>query len=511
MAQLDGTLDVQRFIDERRFSPYQWMILILCFLIVAADGFDTASIGFVAPALVQEWHPTKAALWPVMSAALFGLAIGALFAGPLADRIGRKRVLIGSVLSFGMFSVLCSFSSSLSMLAVMRLLTGIGLGAAMPNATTLMSEYSPARMRALIVNTMFCGFTVGASAGGLVAAIIIPHFGWRSVFVVGGILPLALSVVLIVLPESIRFMVLRGWHVEKISAVLRRMAPEVSLHNLRFVLPEDSDSQKRSGLAVVLSGRFRAGTVLLWITYFAGLLVYYLLTSWLPTLIRDTGFTIREASIVTALFPLGGRYWRHWCRLADGSVRAAQGHCRYLCADRILRVAGRAAIGEHHVARCADVRGRCLHERRAVLAAGTCRGVLSDQRACDRRCLDAGRRPLWRDSRGVDGRLPSSSRRGVQHHLRTARGAVADRGGCADDQARRLAKRSGGNERAASIDDVLTGSWVAKRRRWKQRRRFCVGLLSLIGDVRLIRASRNSAIRIKEVLMPHRDERLHDA
>jgi AAHS family 4-hydroxybenzoate transporter-like MFS transporter len=306
MAQLDGTLDVQRFIDERRFSPYQWMILILCFLIVAADGFDTASIGFVAPALVQEWHPTKAALWPVMSAALFGLAIGALFAGPLADRIGRKRVLIGSVLSFGIFSVLCSFSSSLSMLAVMRLLTGIGLGAAMPNATTLMSEYSPARMRALIVNTMFCGFTVGASAGGLVAAMIIPHFGWRSVFVVGGILPLALSVVLIVLPESIRFMVLRGWPVEKISAVLRRMAPEVSLHNLRFVLPEDSDSQKRSGLAVVLSGRFRAGTVLLWITYFAGLLVYYLLTSWLPTLIRDTGFTIREASIVTALFPLGG-------------------------------------------------------------------------------------------------------------------------------------------------------------------------------------------------------------
>lgn len=306
MTPQQGTLDVQRFIDERRFSPYQWLILIMCFLIVAADGFDTASIGFVAPALVQEWHPTKAQLWPVMSAALFGLALGALCAGPLADRIGRKRVLIGSVLSFGVFSILCSMSTSLDMLAVMRLLTGIGLGAAMPNATTLMSEYSPARMRSLIVNTMFCGFTVGASAGGFLAALIIPHYGWRSVFIAGGVLPLVLSVVLIALPESIRFMVLRGWSVDKISAVLRRIAPEVALQGIRFVLPEDADTQKQTGLGVVLSPRFRAGTVMLWITYFAGLLVYYLLTSWLPTLIRDTGFTIREASIVTALFPLGG-------------------------------------------------------------------------------------------------------------------------------------------------------------------------------------------------------------
>jgi AAHS family 4-hydroxybenzoate transporter-like MFS transporter len=300
------TLDVQQFIDERRFSPYQWLILILCFLIVAADGFDTAAIGFVAPALGQEWHVTKAALGPVMSAALAGLAFGALAAGPLADRIGRKRVLVGSVMLFGLFSIACAFAQTVNALAVLRLLTGLGLGAAMPNAATLMSEYAPHAKRSFLVNTMFCGFTLGSSAGGLVAAALIPEYGWRSVFVVGGVAPLLLGALLIALPESIRFMVLRGAPAERIAAVLRRIAPDAALDNVRFVLPDDRGDQRQSGVAVVMSPRYRTGTLMLWLTYFMGLLVYYLLTSWLPTLIRDNGFTVREAALVTALFPLGG-------------------------------------------------------------------------------------------------------------------------------------------------------------------------------------------------------------
>ncbi|CAJ3861156.1 4-hydroxybenzoate transporter [Burkholderia pseudomallei] len=306
MTDLARQLDVQQFIDERRFSPYQWLILILCFLIVAADGFDTAAIGFVAPALAQQWHVTKAALGPVMSAALVGLALGALAAGPLADRIGRKRVLVGSVVLFGLFSIGCAFTQSVTELAVLRLLTGLGLGAAMPNATTLMAEYAPHAKRSFLVNTMFCGFTLGSSAGGLVAAALIPEHGWRSVFIVGGIAPLALGALLIALPESIRFMVLRGAPHERIAAVLRRIAPDAAFDGVRFVLHDDRGEQRRSGAAVVLSPRYRAGTAMLWLTYFMGLLVYYLMTSWLPTLIRDTGFTVRDAALVTALFPLGG-------------------------------------------------------------------------------------------------------------------------------------------------------------------------------------------------------------
>jgi AAHS family 4-hydroxybenzoate transporter-like MFS transporter len=305
MTDPSRTLDVQQFIDEQRFSPYQWFILILCFLIVATDGFDMAVIGLVAPSIAQEWHTSKAALGPAMGAALVGLALGALAAGPVADRIGRKKVLIGSVL-LGAFSIACAYAGSVTELTMLRLLTGIGLGAAMPNATTLMCEYAPARRRGFVLNAMFCGFTVGATGGGLLAAAMIPQYGWRSVFIAGGVAPILLCVALFGLPESIRFMVLRGWPVKNIGAVLRRIAPDMSFENMHFILPEDPLMQRQSGASVVLSPRFRIGTIMLWIAYFSGLLVYYMVTSWLPTLIRDTGFTVREAALVTSLFSLGG-------------------------------------------------------------------------------------------------------------------------------------------------------------------------------------------------------------
>lgn len=191
------TIDIQAFINEHPFTKYQWMILALCFITVAMDGFDTAIIGFIASDLVQEWGVEKSALGPVMSAALVGLAVGALTAGPLADRVGRKKVLILSIVVFGGFSLLTAFATSLNQLTLLRFLTGLGLGAAMPNAATLMSEYAPERRRALMVNLMFVGFPMGSSLGGFLSAWMIPHYGWQSVLVLGGVMPLLLAVVLI--------------------------------------------------------------------------------------------------------------------------------------------------------------------------------------------------------------------------------------------------------------------------------------------------------------------------
>lgn len=304
-ADRHGVIDVQEFIDSRRFSPFQWGILILCFLIVAADGFDTAAIGFVAPALIKEWSVSKVDLGPVLSAALLGLAVGALVAGPAADRYGRKRVLLASVIIFGVLSLLSAYASSLNQLLALRFLTGVGLGAAMPNATTLLSEYAPANRRGFLVNVMFCGFTLGAAGGGLAAAALIPEFGWRSVFIVGGIIPLILAVALLWLPDSVRYMVVRGKSATEIRAVLERIGGKGSAVATRFVLPEHDSNQKASPLSIVLSPRLRSGTFMLWVTYFMGLLVYYLLSSWMPTLIREAGMSIRDASLVTALFPLG--------------------------------------------------------------------------------------------------------------------------------------------------------------------------------------------------------------
>ena len=298
--------DVRRLIDERPISKYQWFIFAILFLVNAADGFDAVAIGFVAPALLREWSLTKAALGPVMSAALVGLAIGAFGAGPLADRVGRKPVLVGAVLCFGVFSLLCANATSVTALTALRFLTGIGLGALMPNATTLMSEYAPARKRSLLVNTMMCGFSLGAAGGGVLAAFLIPRLGWQSVFVVGGLIPIVLVAALAALPESIRFLVAKGRTGEKLHAVLRRIAPDLILQNLRVTLPADDASGRQSGVAIVLSRPYRQSSALLWITYFFALLVYYFITSWLPTMIHDYHYSSRDAALISSLFTLGG-------------------------------------------------------------------------------------------------------------------------------------------------------------------------------------------------------------
>ena len=163
-------VNVQTLLNEHPFSPFQWVIFALCFFIVLLDGFDTAAIGYIAPSLIKEWGVSKPALAPVLSAALFGLAAGALLAGPLADRLGRKTVLVGSVLIFAVACLASGFAPDLTTLSVLRFVTGLGLGAAMPNAVTLMSEYCPDSRRATLTNAMFCGFPLGAAFGGFMAA-----------------------------------------------------------------------------------------------------------------------------------------------------------------------------------------------------------------------------------------------------------------------------------------------------------------------------------------------------
>jgi len=303
------TIDVVEFIDAQKFSLYQWAILLLCFLVLAVDGFDAAAIGYIAPALVAKWGVSREALGPVMSAALIGLGVGALVAGPIADRIGRKTVLVMSVACFGLWSLVAAQAHSVGTLTALRLLTGLGLGAAMPNAMTLMSEYAPARIRAVVVNVMNCGFSFGLVMGGVRSAWLIPKFGWQSVLVAGGIGPLVLAVLLVtLLPESVQFLVARSNVPARIARILGRIVPGARLDGCNFLTTQADaqPSRDESPFAVLLSRRYRLGTLMLWVGYFMGLLIYYFLTNWLPTLMKDVGLSMRNAALMTSLFPLGG-------------------------------------------------------------------------------------------------------------------------------------------------------------------------------------------------------------
>ena len=300
------TLDVRAHINNRKMSPYQWLLLGLCFLIVATDGMDVAIMGFLAPDIIREWGISRAAFGVVMSAAPIGLAVGALLVGPMSDKYGRKKLLMVSVAWFGLFSIFSAFAPDVVTLSVLRFLTGLGLGAAMPNTTTLLSEYVPERSRSALIAFMFTGFNLGSALVGFGAAALLPEHGWRTVLIVGGAIPLAcLPFYLLLVPESVRFLVVRKFPAERIGRTLRRVVGGEVPEGIAFTISEPQVTGSQPG-KILLSPAYRGITLSLWGTYFMGLLVIYLLSGWLPTLIKDAGLPIERAANITALFQLGG-------------------------------------------------------------------------------------------------------------------------------------------------------------------------------------------------------------
>lgn len=300
------TLDIKQFINQRGMSGYQWLLVVLCFIIVAVDGMDVAIMGFVAPSILADWHVSRPAFGMVMAAAPMGLAVGALFAGPSSDWLGRRKVLLVSVLIFGICSLLTALTHNPQQMALLRFLTGLGLGAAMPNTTTLLSEYVPERSKAFLIGTMFTGFNLGSAVIGFVAAYLIPRHGWHSVLVFGGVLPLVLLPILFfLLPESARFMVVRGHGDDKIRTVLAKVSGS-DLNQYQSFVSTEPPAVAKQPIAVLFSPSFLLSTITLWVTYFMGLLVIYLTTSWLPTMMKDAGMSIDRAANVTAMFQLGG-------------------------------------------------------------------------------------------------------------------------------------------------------------------------------------------------------------
>src|ERR1700733_6144967 len=309
ISQIQGggtPVDVAQFIDQQPVGGFQVRLLLACAAVLFLDGFDTQAIGYVAPAVAKEWGLTKAALGPVFSAGLFGLMIGALVFGPLADRIGRKKIIVFSTLAFGIGSLVTAFVQDANTLFAIRFLTGLGLGGAMPNAVAMTSEFSPHRRRATMVMIMFCGFSVGAALGGLLAAALIPQFGWRSVFVVGGVAPLLLAPVLAFsLSESVRFLALTGRAPERVAELLARINPKAAFApGTLFVVHEP----RLAGLPVLhlfRDGRTLA-TLLLWVVFFMSLLDLYFLSNWLPTVLNDLGASVSSAAVIGSMLQVGG-------------------------------------------------------------------------------------------------------------------------------------------------------------------------------------------------------------
>jgi AAHS family 4-hydroxybenzoate transporter-like MFS transporter len=314
------TLTVGEIIDQRPLGSYQIWTLVLCGLVLVLDGFDAQTINFLAPSIADSTGIPIRTFGPIFSASLIGLMIAAMTTGPIADRWGRKWTVIFSTLSFAVFSILTAHASTFRELLVLRFSTGLGLGGAMPNVVALASEYAPRRSLPSVVSLLFVGMPLGGVTCGLLSASMVPAWGWRSVLYLGGALPLAISILLIVrLPESIRFLAVRGKNPQRVSRILARIAPEFAAGDLRA----SSRDTRHGGVPVKhLFTEGRAfGTILLWIPYFMNLLMIYFIGSWLPALLRESGMSVKAGVTATAFFSLGGVFG---C-LVEGSLIRRRG------------------------------------------------------------------------------------------------------------------------------------------------------------------------------------------
>ena len=301
----EARIDLQALIDRQGIGRFHIGLLALCAGVLVLDGFDTQAIGYVAPAIIRDWGVDRTLLTPVFRDGLLGGVVGAVLFGMLADRLGRKPILVACALCFGVFSLASAWATSLDALRLLRFLTGLGLGGGLPNAVALVSEYAPRRLRATMVTVTVCGFAVGGATAGLLAAWLLPRWGWSAVFLTGGALPLLFLPLMIArLPDSLRRVLAnrRPGEIERLVARLdpsARVAPGAS-----FVLAEEGTA--RLPLARLFGDGRALATAMIWLAYFGNLVCLYFLANWLPTVISGTGISIEQAAIATAMLQVGG-------------------------------------------------------------------------------------------------------------------------------------------------------------------------------------------------------------
>jgi AAHS family 4-hydroxybenzoate transporter-like MFS transporter len=300
------TEDLQDVIDRHPVGRMRRRVLLLCMGVLVLDGLDIALVSFIAPSLISDWGITKAQLGPIVTSGLFGLAIGSLVAGPFADRFGRRKVIIAALLAFGLMSIATALSTDVLSFSVLRFLTGLGLGAAMPNAATLVSEYAPTKRRSAMMAITYCGTTCGAASAGYLTNLVVQTTSWHWALIVGGILPIAYSaVVFAALPESPKFLAHNASRHAELIRLVESIVPERFPEDTRLCLDEP-DAESKATVKALLVRRFRVGTLTIWAGFVAAFFIVYLMNSWLPILMIDVGFSLTAAATIGLLLQLGG-------------------------------------------------------------------------------------------------------------------------------------------------------------------------------------------------------------
>ncbi len=302
MSQQLETGDLDTQLERQRMTPFQIAAVGICTILNAIDGFDVLAISFAAPVLAEEWALPPRELGILFSSGLAGMTAGSLLIAPLADRIGRRWMTLGSLIGVTLGMFLSAAAQDAAQLALTRVLTGLGIGAMLPSLTTVVAEYSSTRRRELSISVWATGYPIGATLGGMGAVFVVDRLGWRGIFVLGGLLSLAMvPIVIWRLPESLAFLATRRPRgaLERINLLLRRIGrPRIDQ------IPEPPAAQARA--RDVVRGRLGAHSAAIWGAFFCVMMSFYFVLSWTPKLLVDAGLGAEQGISGGVLLNLGG-------------------------------------------------------------------------------------------------------------------------------------------------------------------------------------------------------------
>jgi MFS transporter, AAHS family, 4-hydroxybenzoate transporter len=295
-------VDADRLIDERKITALQMRVFVLCALVAVLDAVDSVSIGFAGPLIAQGFDMKSAAFAPAYSAGLLGAAIGAIAAGPISDRFGRKPMLVFTTALFGLFTCLTPSADSFAALVAYRFIAGLGLGGATPCFITMAAEYSPEKNRAMLVSLLWAGYPLGNSVGGFIASQLISRFHWSAVFYAGGVPTLVIAALLFAfMPESVRFLASKGRDAPA-QRIVRKLDPSLPDGPLDVVVK--TKAKPRIPIVDLFTHGRAAGTILLGLALFFGFATTTVIVLQTPTLFRLAGIPLDVSARLVATYSL---------------------------------------------------------------------------------------------------------------------------------------------------------------------------------------------------------------
>ena len=306
MAQAQ-TVDLSRIIDSQKIGGFHIGLVIVCFIIVMADGYDIGAAAFAAPVLIREWHVSPAALGGLFSAGLFAGLFGPLILGWVSDHYGRRTAIVIGGVFFGVFTWASVLAQDLTTLIYLRFIAGLGIAGVLPITVALVNEYAPRRLRATLFVLMFSGVTFGGGLPGIVGARLMADYGWRILFTIGGIVPILVAIlVLFTLPESVKFLSLKRERHPRLVALLRRMQPGLALDPASHFVIGGEDNRAKFSYTAIFKGRLAWITPLFWFSNAINLMIFYFVNQWIPTILSTNGVSVEHAGLATTAFQFAG-------------------------------------------------------------------------------------------------------------------------------------------------------------------------------------------------------------